>query len=542
MRKTNSLIILLGAILILAFIGSRISNHLGSFISGPVESQNLDKFSEIMQYVSTFYVDDVEWNDAMKRAIEGFLSELDPHSVYISSKDAKLNEENFQGRYEGIGIHYDIIDAYLTVISPIPGSPSDIMGLLAGDKIVKINDESAIGISNSDVPKKLKGPKGTSVDISVMRAGMDDLLEFTIIRDDIPIVTINTSFITGDSTGYISLGRFAKITEEEMEESLQELDRQGMKRLVLDLRWNAGGYLDQAVKITSMFLRGRKKVVYTEGRLSDFDEEFYTDTFNHSKVYDLPLVVLINNASASASEIVAGAIQDYDRGLIVGTTSFGKGLVQREFPLNDESKLRLTISKYYTPSGRLIQRPYKNTDREDYYALVMDSLREKVDQDTSGSRPEYHTSSGRIVYGGGGITPDVVVDYVSLDKSPALSQRFFQKRIFFEVAADYTQKHENIKKSFTRFLDLFEVNPALLKELEKLALQKNIAFLPDRFDQNSEYYKSRLKAEIARNIWGNEKYYQVLLLNDNQYNEALILFGEIAEMMKPIPANNLVNN
>lgn len=542
MRKTNSLIILLGAILILAFIGSRISNHLGSFISGPVESQNLDKFSEIMQYVSTFYVDDVEWNDAMKGAIEGFLSELDPHSVYISSKDAKLNEENFQGRYEGIGIHYDIIDAYLTVISPIPGSPSDKMGLLAGDKIVKINNESAIGISNSDVPKKLKGPKGTSVDISVMRAGMDDLLEFTIIRDDIPIVTINTSFITGDSTGYISLGRFAKITEEEMEESLQELDRQGMKRLVLDLRWNAGGYLDQAVKITSMFLRGRKKVVYTEGRLSDFDEEFYTDTFNHSKVYDLPLVVLINNASASASEIVAGAIQDYDRGLIVGTTSFGKGLVQREFPLNDESKLRLTISKYYTPSGRLIQRPYKNTDREDYYMLVMDSLREKVDQDTSGSRPEYHTSSGRIVYGGGGITPDVVVDYVSLDKSPALSQKFFQKRIFFEVAADYTQKHENIKKSFARFLDLFEVNPALLEELEELALQKNIAFLPDRFDQNSEYYKSRLKAEIARNIWGNEKYYQVLLLHDNQYNEALILFGEIAEMMKPIPANNLVNN
>lgn len=542
MRKTNSLIILLGAILILAFIGSRISNHLGSFISGPVESQNLDKFSEIMQYVSTFYVDDVEWNDAMKGAIEGFLSELDPHSVYISSKDAKLNEENFQGRYEGIGIHYDIIDAYLTVISPIPGSPSDKMGLLAGDKIVKINNESAIGISNSDVPKKLKGPKGTSVDISVMRAGMDDLLEFTIIRDDIPIVTINTSFITGDSTGYISLGRFAKITEEEMEESLQELDRQGMKRLVLDLRWNAGGYLDQAVKITSMFLRGRKKVVYTEGRLSDFDEEFYTDTFNHSKVYDLPLVVLINNASASASEIVAGAIQDYDRGLIVGTTSFGKGLVQREFPLNDESKLRLTISKYYTPSGRLIQRPYKNTDREDYYMLVMDSLREKVDQDTSGSRPEYHTSSGRIVYGGGGITPDVVVDYVSLDKSPALSQKFFQKRIFFEVAADYTQKHENIKKSFARFLDLFEVNPALLEELEELALQKNIAFLSDRFDQNSEYYKSRLKAEIARNIWGNEKYYQVLLLHDNQYNEALILFGEIAEMMKPIPANNLVNN
>jgi carboxyl-terminal processing protease len=374
MRKTNSLIILVGAILILSFVGSRIKQRLGSPFDGKNESQNLEKFNEIVSYVSTFYVDDVQWDKAMMGAIDGLLSELDPHSVYISSQEAKLNEENFQGQYQGIGIHFDVIDGYLTVITPIPGSPSDELGLLPGDKIISINGVSSIGISSNEVPKKLKGPKGTSVDITVMREGVDEPIEFTIIRDDIPIYTINTSFLSSDSTGYISLGRFAKITEEEFDTALEELSSQGMKRLILDLRWNAGGYLDQAVKLASRFIDGHQKVVYTEGRLSEFDEEFFTDTFSKHKVYDIPLILLINNASASASEIVAGAIQDYDRGLIVGTTSFGKGLVQREFPLNDDSRLRLTISKYYTPSGRLIQRPYEGKELDQYYSTLIDSM------------------------------------------------------------------------------------------------------------------------------------------------------------------------
>jgi carboxyl-terminal processing protease len=532
MKKTNSFIILLGTILILAFIGSRITDHLNSPLDGVDESQNLEKFNEIVKYVSTFYVDDVQWNNAMKGAINGFLSELDPHTAYISASDAKVNEENFQGKYQGIGIHFDVIDNYLTVITPIPGSPSDKLGLLPGDKIISIDGESAIGISSSEVPKKLKGPKGTSVDIAVMREGLDEPLEFTIIRDDIPIFTINTSFLTEDSTGYISLGRFAKITEEEMDEALKNLSELGMERLVLDLRWNAGGFLDQAVKIASMFIKGHKKIVYTEGRLSDFDEEFYTDTFNHRKVYDIPMIVLINNASASASEIVAGAIQDYDRGLIVGTTSFGKGLVQREFPLNDESRLRLTISKYYTPSGRLIQRPYKGKEIEQYYATVMDSMPVEIPPDTLEETLIYHTAAGREVYGGGGITPDVVLKYKSGDNSPSLTQKLYQKRLFFEIASKYATNHKSTKSSFQDYLDSFQVNNLLLSDLKELMKQKDIEFSESDFEANKRYYKSRIKAEIARNLWGNEKYYHALLLYDNQYNKAMSLFYRLDELLQ----------
>jgi carboxyl-terminal processing protease len=532
MKKTNSFIILLGTILILAFIGSRITDYLDSPSGGENESQNLEKFTEIVKYVSTFYVDDVKWNNAMNGAINGFLSELDPHTVYISAKDAKLNEESFEGKYEGIGIHFDVIDNYLTVITPIPGSPSDKLGLLPGDRIISINGESAIGISSTEVPKKLKGPKGTSVDITVMRENLDEPLDFTIVRDDIPIFTINSSFINDDSTGYISLGRFAKITENEMGEALQKLQDAGMKRLILDLRWNAGGFLDQAVKIASMFLKGHKKIVYTEGRLSDFDEEFFTDTFNHRKVYEVPLIVLINNASASASEIVAGAIQDYDRGLIVGTTSFGKGLVQREFPLNDESRLRLTISKYYTPSGRLIQRPYKGKEIDQYYSTVMDSMPVETPLDSSNERPIYHTSAGREVYGGGGIAPDIVVKYESRDNSPSITQKFIQKRLFFEVASKYASNNKSLKISFHDYLSSFEVNDLLLRELKETVNQKEIECTDSEFRANRNYYKAILKAEIARNIWGNEKYYQVLMLYDNQYNKAMSLFYRLDELLQ----------
>jgi carboxyl-terminal processing protease len=541
MRKTNSLIILVGAILILSFVGSRIKQRLGSPFEGKNESQNLEKFNEIVSYVSTFYVDDVEWNKAMMGAIDGLLSELDPHSVYISSQEAKLNEENFQGKYQGIGIHFDVIDGYLTVITPIPGSPSDELGLLPGDKIIAINGVSSIGISSNEVPKKLKGPKGTSVNITVQREGVEEPIKFTIIRDDIPIYTINTSFLSSDSTGYISLGRFAKITEEEFDTALEDLSNQGMKRLILDLRWNAGGYLDQAVKLASRFIDGHQKVVYTEGRLSEFDEEFFTDTFSKQKVYDIPLIILINNASASASEIVAGAIQDYDRGLIVGTTSFGKGLVQREFPLNDESRLRLTISKYYTPSGRLIQRPYEGKELDQYYSTLLDSMIGNAETDSTEERPIFYTAAGRTVFGGGGITPDVNIKYVTGDKVPSLTQKFFQKRLFFEVASHYVNNRKNFNYTLPEYLDTFRIEYSLLNELEELALQKEITFSHLDFRQNSDYFKSRIKAEIARVLWGSDKYYQVLLLYDNQYSEARKLFMRMDSMLHPSAAEELVN-
>jgi carboxyl-terminal processing protease len=373
MRRLSTIIILLLVVVILALIGSRLDDHLLNGFGGSEKVKNAEKFQRVVDYITAFYVDTVGWDSLMESAIEGILSDLDPHSVYINASNARINEENFQGEYEGIGIQFDVIDGFLTVISPIPGSPSDKLGLMSGDRIVKINNESVIGISRNDVPKKLKGPKGSSVNISVMREGIDELLDFSIVRDTVPIVTIDTYFLTEDSTGYIFLTRFAQTTEEEFDAALALLESAGMKRLILDLRWNAGGYLDQAVKVASRFLHGKKRIVYTRGRLPEFKDDYYTDTFGARKVRNIPLILLVNHGSASAAEIVAGAIQDYDRGILVGTTTFGKGLVQREFPLPDSSQIRLTVSKYYTPSGRLIQRPYKGKDINYYYDEIYDT-------------------------------------------------------------------------------------------------------------------------------------------------------------------------
>jgi carboxyl-terminal processing protease len=491
MRRTNTILLIVSIILLLILFGSRFNRSFLNIFSDNRETRNIEKFNEIISYISTFYVDDVNWENAMTGAIEGLLSELDPHSVYINSEDAELNEENFQGKYQGIGIQFDIIDGYLTVISPIPDSPSDKIGLLPGDQIISINGESAINITSNDVVKKLKGPKGSSVDITIKRIGVKESLEFTIVRDEIPIYTINTSFITPDSTAYISVGRFAKITDEEVSKALKELSALGMKKLILDLRWNAGGLLDQAVKLASKFVKGHKKIVYTEGRLSDFNEQFYTDSFDKTDVYDMPLILLINHASASASEIVAGAIQDYDRGLIVGTTSFGKGLVQREYILNDDSRLRLTISKYYTPSGRLIQRPYEGKDVDQYYSSLYDSVFTSEEPDSSEEHPLFYTNSGRKVYGGGGITPDVQIKFVSRDKSPSLTQKFFQKRMFFEIASKYANNHNYLKKSFQSFLDSFQVSQGLLNELKTLAINRDVDFNEIEFKQNTAYYRAR---------------------------------------------------
>ena len=542
MRKTNTILLIISIILILFLFGSRFTSSFKNVFRDSKEAENVEKFNEIIRYVSTFYVDDVNWDEAMMGAIEGLLSELDPHSVYISKEDAMLNEENFQGKYQGIGIHFDIIDGYLTVISPIPGSPSDKIGLLPGDKIVSINGESAINISGNDVHKKLKGPKGSSVDVTITRTGVKEPLEFTIVRDEIPIFTINTSFLNPDSTAYISLGRFAKITADEMDKALEELSARGMKRLILDLRWNAGGLLDQAVKLASEFIGGHKKIVYTEGRLSDFDEQFFTDSFDKEKVYNIPMIILINHASASASEIVAGAIQDYDRGLIVGTTSFGKGLVQREYVLNDNSRLRLTISKYYTPSGRLIQRPYEGKEIDQYYSTMYDSAISVEEPDSSDQRPEYFTTSGRKVYGGAGISPDVRVKSISKDKTPSLTQKFFQKRLFFEIASKYANNHGYLKNSFQSYLESFQVSTELLNEFKAHAAKKEVDFSNLQFRQNHDYYRARLKAEIARSLWGTERYYQVLLIYDNQYLEALKLFYEIEKLLIPVQEKEFVTN
>jgi carboxyl-terminal processing protease len=306
-----------------------------------------------------------------------------------------------------------------------------------------------------------------------------------------------------------------------------------MERLILDLRWNPGGFLDQAVRLAGKFINGHKKVVYTKGRLSKFDEHYFTDTFGANQVLNIPLIILINNASASAAEIVAGAIQDYDRGLIVGTTSFGKGLVQREFPLRDNSRLRLTISKYYTPSGRLIQKPYKDKSIEDYYQLAFDSTENKVNEDSI-KNDIYFTSGGRKVFGSGGITPDVIVKYTGGSQSPKLSQKLNQHRIFFEVGSKYANHHKYLKRDFKGFVKNFTVSKELHKKIKSAASDNGIEINTKEFQNDIQYINTRLKSEIARSLWDNEKYYQILMSADNQYLKALILFSEAEKILAEI--------
>ncbi len=534
-RKLIAIISLIVLVLTIIVVMIKVNAMLFSQGGQQERIKNETKFREIVNYISSYYVDEVNWDEAYQNATRSVLEKLDPHSVYVSASEVETNEESFQGQYQGIGIQYDIIDGYITVITAVHDSPADKVGLLAGDRIVKIDGNSSVGIDQSEVPRLLKGKSGTSVQVTVLREGISDSLEFTIIRGAIPLYSVTDYFMNADSIGYIYLSRFAKTTEQELDQALTTLENQGMQRLVLDLRWNAGGLLDQAVKVSSRFIPGHQKVVFTRGRLPEFDEEFYTDTYGRRKVRDYPLVVLINYASASAAEIVAGALQDYDRGLIVGTTSFGKGLVQREFPLRDNSRLRLTISKYYTPSGRLIQKPYKGKNVEQYYQESTDSLTLKYastdSTDTLHNRSLYHTSSGRKVYGGGGINPDVIIEPSSQIYSPLLIQQIREKHLFFETAAHYAQNHQYWKDDLDRFLTEFKMDNRLLDEFLSLATQKGMVITAEELKQHRQYIAISLKAEIARSLWGSDKYHRVLLEEDNQYQTSLRLFPEAKQLM-----------
>lgn len=520
-KKTYLFITLLLAIWTAFLFKETITLH---FLSGFSESDQVEisKIREVIDITQAYYVDDVDWKEVSANGIQAMLQSLDPHSNYFSPEEGKEFDEDYEGKYFGIGIQYDIIDGYINVVSIIPGSPSEKVGILAGDVITEIEGESAIGLNNSDVPQKLKGPKGSNVKVGITRHGFEEILYFDITRDEIPIFTINTSFLLDDSTGYVWLYRFSRSSPDELENALILLEKKGMKQLIFDLRGNGGGFIDVCVQIVGKFFSKRKKVVYTKGRLPEFGEEYYSDDYGKSIDRNYPLVVLINGSSASASEIFAGALQDYDRALIAGTQSFGKGLVQREYKLRDDSRLRLTISKYFTPSGRLIQRPYKNRKIEDYLEhRHPDSL---TNIDSSLAFKPFYTSSGREVFAGGGITPDTVIEYTSLSKSPKLTQKLLEKRLIFEEANNFCLQNSNINKSKERFFNNFKIKDDLFNKLKASAKKNNIIASNEDWEIDQEYIKNRLKADIARNFWSQKEYWRVILENDNQFKSALKLF------------------
>ncbi len=523
LRKRRLPVYFLISILVLGTIGFVLNQSVLADMQD-LSKQQLNKFFRVVQLVKLYYVEDVSWNDAMEGAISGMLAKLDPHSVYIGPKKMVKNKEDFSGHYEGIGIEFDVVDGYITVISPIAGSPADRLGLRPGDRIVKIDGKSAIGIERDDVPKKLKGAKGTPVDVTILREGMEEPIELTIVRDVIPIYTVTSHFMVDDSTGYIWVNRFAATTSDETEAALEELHKKGMKRLILDLRGNPGGYLHEAVKMAGKFLPGHQLIVETRGRNNRVDEDFYSDQWRTTPVFDIPLVVMIDRGSASASEIVSGAIQDYDRGLIIGTNSFGKGLVQKEFPLSDGSAVRVTTAKYYTPSGRLIQRDYKGKNIQEYYMESADTS--WANEDSLEKRPKFHTEAGRTVYGGGGIRPDEIVYYKSYSKSPKLTNQIFVKRLFFEFASQYANDHPELKTSIRKFQRHFEISDALFDKFKKYCEDKEIKINGDEFEKDHDFISKQIKAEMARQFWEKEGYYYVVLHYDNQFQAAVKSFDQ----------------
>ncbi|MGB9664172.1 MAG: S41 family peptidase [Ignavibacteria bacterium] len=492
--------------------------------------EQLRKFNDVLSLTKKYYVDDVDTQKLVEAAINGMLGELDPHSVYIPPKQLEQVEEEFRGNFEGIGIEFQIINDTIVVVSAIPGGPSEALGITAGDRIVKINGEPYKKITNEDVRKKLRGPKGTKVDVTIFRPSIREFLDFTIVRDKIPLYSVDAYFMIDNETGYISLSRFAQTTFDEVKAAMDSLDKQGMRRLILDLRNNSGGYMSEAVKISDLFLDQGKMIVYTKSRIPEFVEEYRAvRPFKYEK---LPVIILVNNGSASASEIVSGAIQDWDRGLIVGERTFGKGLVQRQFTLNDNSALRLTISRYYTPVGRLIQRDYTKKDKIDYYRESLETdttegenIEHKLEQDTS--KPVFITPMGRKVYGGGGITPDYIIKSPSLTK---YTSSLLRKNLFYQYILSYLDKNgkaiQSNYRNFKSFKNDFQIDENLLNGFINYAKSQGVDFNKDDFEKDKDYIKARLKAQIARNYWRNEGWYPVLLDVDPQFKKALSLFPE----------------
>ncbi len=514
--------------------GILLGTQIHKVFSGDNLVENLKKFSNVLTLTQKYYYEDVDSQKLVESAIKGMLEELDPHSVYIPVKEMQAVQEEFRGDFEGVGIEFQVVNDTLTVVSPITGGPSEALGIMSGDRIIKIDDTSCIGISNDNVRKKLRGPSGTKVKVTILRFGVKDSHVYEITRGKIPLFSVDTHLMIDNTTGYVSINRFAENTTDELTSALKDLSNKGMKKLVLDLRNNPGGYLNQAVQIADLFLDGKKKIVYTKGRRKEFDEVYTSET--NSPYESMPLVVLINRGSASASEIVSGAIQDWDRGLVIGETSFGKGLVQRQFPLEDGSSVRVTISQYFTPAGRCIQRKY--TDKKKYYEDLMErdetegeNITHKSEKDSG--RPEYKTGNGRIVYGGGGITPDFIV---KSDKITDYTASLLRKNVFYLFVLNYIDVHgKNIQNKYpdlASYRDGFELSKSEIESFIAFAEQKEVKFVEKDFEKEKDYIVSRLKAQIARNYWKNEGWFGVLLGADKQVTKAIALFPKAADMVK----------
>ncbi|MBC5994910.1 S41 family peptidase [Pontibacter cellulosilyticus] len=494
------------------------------------------KFRDILSYIDRDYVDTVDIEELADYGITKMLEKLDPHTSYIPADEMAMARSYLEGDFEGIGVEFNIFKDTIYVISPLSGGPSEAAGIQAGDKIVKVDGETVAGIeiNNEGVFKRLRGPKGSKVNLGIIRKGNKKPLSITIVRSKIPTYSVDVSYMVNDKVGYIKVSRFSATTFEEFKKALTELKQKGMQQLVLDLRGNPGGYMDHAIRMADELIAGEKMIVYTDGKGEKYDSETFANTKGDFEKG--PVIVLLDEGSASASEIVAGALQDNDRALIVGRRSFGKGLVQMPIPLNDGSELRLTISRYYTPSGRSIQKPYTGKPEEyqqdilnryengEYFhpdsSLFVDSLK-------------YKTAKGRAVYGGGGIMPDVFVPRDTMALTQYLSQ-LYNNNILREYSLNYYRDNRKAleKMTFDKFNKDFVVSDKMLQDIVQMATKAGVEYNAAEYNRSKELIRNNLKAFIARSLYGNKGFFPVLHEQDEEFQKALKHFNQAQRLAK----------
>ena len=507
---------------LMGIVISRSNNAGNTFINKGGDMNLVDK---VFYLLENEYVDTVNIEKLQVEAVNTVIDKMDPHSEYFEPEVLEEVNEDLQGSFEGIGVTFRIEKDTVTIISTIKGGPSEKTGIRAGDRLVYVNDSlvAGVGINNNKVMKLLKGPRGTKVDVKMFRRGVDGLLDFTITRDVIPTYSVDVAYMLDATTGYIKLQKFNATTHREFVNAVKKLQKQGMKELVFDLRDNGGGYLSEAVEIADEFLPKGSLIVYTQGEHRDRQ---YIFARRHGMLEDTPVKVLIDEGSASASEIVAGALQDNDRGTIIGRRSFGKGLVQEQFDLGDGAGLRLTVARYYTPTGRCIQKPYDG-DREKYIYEAFDRYASgemfSADSIHFADSLRYITPGGKTVYGGGGIMPDIYVP-LKQDSTEYFFNKIVNASIVFQYAFDYSDAHrdEILKFGDERSFDKdFRFTDKMWNDILKEAKDKNITGTDEQKEVAKTKTQQLFKAYVARNIFGDEAFYPLYEPMDEMLKECL---------------------
>ena len=524
-RKPSALqpLFFAGTLIVGMFIGTNLGDrNLLQVKTGTEENPN--KLVSLIDYIEDHYVDSVDKKKLIDDAIGSILKNLDPHSYYMDPEDLAQAQEQLEGKFEGIGVEFMIYKDSLVVVKTVPGGPSEKAGLKAGDRIVEVEGKAISGkeLDSDKAQKLLKGKGGSEVVVAVARRGNEKSLPFTITRGSIPIESVSASFMVNDTTGYVKVERFAQTTYDEFYEATKTLENKGCKKLVLDLRGNGGGLLDQATQMIEEFLPKDKTIVYTEGRHSAKE---VIKSSKRGEFINMEVVVLIDQGSASASEIVAGALQDWDRSTTVGRRSFGKGLVQHEVELPDRSALRLTVARYYTPTGRCIQKPYGDSIdyAGDFHNRLVNGELTVADSTHYPDSLKFVTPGGRVVYGGGGITPDVFVPLDSTYLNAILGELTYTGIIrqysfnYIDVKRKDFEKYKDGKE----FLKKFQVSDAMVTELLGMAKAEGIAVTSANQKKLSAELKNRVKAQLARHLYDDNTMYQVLLESDKDFKKAM---------------------